>query len=131
MKKSTYTYPENWYSTKQKTLKIVDCCCNNPIHKGSLVMHHLKYRRSLIRRLLGIFLLHDPFKVSVSGLEIPGWDIVPVCERCHDNHYGRSKFESSVHHRKHWLQRGGLDNQQRFFKMVELRLKFLFLSFVK
>jgi hypothetical protein len=132
MLKTTYNYPDNWVSIKKQTLRKVSRCVNNPTHKNrKLIVHHLKYKRSRLRRLLGIFLLHNPFQASVSGYEIPGWDIVPVCEHCHENSYGKSLNKSSVHYTKDWIQKGGLNNRQILSKTWELRLKFWILWLLK
>jgi hypothetical protein len=124
---TTFNYADNWNQTKAKTYKMVNRCTQNPLHNGKTVVHHLKYKRGLVRRFLGIFLLHNPFQVSVSGLEIPGWDIVPVCTCCHENSYGRSLNKKSVHGKGNWIQKGGLDNRNTVGKMWELRIKFLIL----
>ena len=128
MSQTSFEYADNWDSTKKHTYNLVNHCTQNPMHKSKLVVHHLHYRRSFIRRLLGIFLLHNPFEASVSGYEIPGWDIVPVCSKCHENHYGRSLNKRSVHSHDNWIQVGGLDNRNRFWKMWELRFRFLILA---
>lgn len=118
-----FEYAPNWRAICQRTYKLQPRCTNNPFHGQADVVHHLKYKRSILRRVLGIFLLHSP-KASVSGFEIPGWDIVPVCDRCHNNHYGRSSDKRSVHHFSSWIQKGGLNNHQTCLKAWELRIKF-------
>jgi hypothetical protein len=129
MLKTTYNYPDNWVAIKKQTLRKVSRCVNNPAHRNrKLIVHHLKYKRSWLRRLLGVFLLHNPFQASVSGYEIPGWDIVTVCEHCHENSYGKSLNRNSVHYTKHWIQKGGLNNRQILSKAWELRIKFWLLK---
>ncbi|MEH1785439.1 MAG: hypothetical protein V7L23_07570 [Nostoc sp.] len=63
----------------------------------------------------------------VSGYEIPGWDCVGVCSRCHENYYGRSSSRISVHYHQVWLQKGGLNNHQTWIKATSLRVKFCLL----
>jgi hypothetical protein len=122
---SSFVYAKNWHKTCKKTVAILPLCTCNPLHKDKIVIHHLKYKRSLLRRFLGMFLLHNPLKVSVSGYEIPGWDVIPVCEKCHENSYGRSLSKRSVHNTSVWIQKGGLNNHNKLFFAMKLRLKFL------
>jgi hypothetical protein len=121
--KTEFEYASNWQNTRRKTLKLMPRCTCNPLHKASIV-HHLKYKRSLLRRLFGCFLLHNPFQASVSGYEILGWDIVPVCSSCHENSYGRSLNHKSVHYTKVWKQKGGLNNHNTFFFTWKMRFLF-------
>lgn len=122
---STFTYAKNWES-KKKICKNIYCkCTQNPIHSGTIAIHHLKYKRSIIRRIFGIALLHNPLQASVSGLEIPGWDIVPVCSECHENSYGRSLSSRSVHCKGKWIQKGGLENRNSFLTTWKLRIMFV------
>ena len=123
--KTEFEYAANWRSHCRKTLKLMPRCTCNPLHKASIV-HHLKYKRSLLRRFAGCLLLHNPLQASVSGYEIPGWDIVPVCVICHENSYGRSLNPHSVHHAKIWKQKGGLNNRNTFFFMWKIRFLFWF-----
>lgn len=120
-----FEYHKNWKRKCRITLSIMPRCCCNPLHPGEVV-HHVKYKRCLSRRLFGIFLLHNPLKVSVSGYEIPGWDVVPVCNYCHSNEYGRSSNLDSVHHPKHWIQHKNnrLSNRNTLIKMWRLRFNF-------
>lgn len=120
---TSFEYGKNWRQTCKVTLKLMPRCTCNPLHKASIV-HHLHYKRSLLRRLLEVFILRNPFNASVSGLEIPGWDIIPVCANCHDNHYGRSLDPRSVHYKKVWIQKGGLNNHNTMLFKIEMRIKF-------
>lgn len=120
-----FVYASNWRKTCIHTLTIMPRCVCNPVHKASVV-HHLKYKRSLLRRLLGCILLHNPFQVSVSGYEITGWDIVPICCACHENSYGRSLNSQSVHYIKVWIQKGGLRNRNTYLMQAKLRFLFWF-----
>jgi hypothetical protein len=122
-----FEYASNWSITCRRVCRLQPRCTNNPFHGRATVVHHLHYRRSLLRRILGIFLLHFP-SVSVSGYEIPGWDCVGVCSCCHENYYGRSSNHNSVHHRNVWVQFGGLNNHQTWIKATELRIKFWILA---
>lgn len=122
-----FKYHPNWPTKAKKTRRIQPWCANNPFHTHATIVHHLHYKRSLLRRLLGIFLLHNPFDVSVAGYEIPGWDIVPVCEVCHENYYGRSMNPSSLHNTRLWVQKGGLNNHQVWWKAYHLRFNFFIL----
>ncbi|MFN6474444.1 MAG: hypothetical protein RMY36_032840 [Nostoc sp. SerVER01] len=70
-------------------LRLMPFCTCNPMHGRAVYVHHVKYSRSPLRRLLGILLFHAPRK-SLSGCEIIGYDAFPVCENCHHNVYGRS-----------------------------------------
>lgn len=105
--KTTFQYSDNWHTkAKLTTYLLPRCvCCMKPAQ----AVHHMKYRRSIPRRILGLFLLHNPHS-SVSGYEIPLWDVIPVCHRHHDNHYGISNNPHSVHYHKIYKQRGGLNN---------------------
>ncbi len=118
-----YQYPRNWKRKCRNTLSIMPRCCCNPLHQASVV-HHVKYKRCLPRRLGGIFLFHNPFQISVSGYEIPGWDVVPVCEHCHSNGWGRSLNPDSVHYSANWLQKSGLNSRNTYKKMWRLRFNF-------
>lgn len=117
-----FEYADNWRITCRRTYELLPRCTCNPLHKADRI-HHLKYKRSLLRRFLGLVLLHPPHK-SVSGLEIPGWDCVPVCQSCHENSYGRSSNRRSVHYVGVWVQLGGLDNHNAWWFAWLLRIKF-------
>lgn len=121
---STFEYSRNWERTKKRCKKVNCRCSQNPLHSGNIVVHHLKYSRSIPRRLLGILLFHNPFQKSVSGLEIIGWDIITVCAECHKNSYGRSRDRRSVHHSDVWIQRGGLGNRNILLMRMQLRMQF-------
>ncbi|BBD63352.1 hypothetical protein NIES2109_62020 (plasmid) [Nostoc sp. HK-01] len=123
-----FKYAEDWHNRARLTRQIQPLCTNNPFHGHATIVHHLYYRRSLLRRILGIFCLHFPY-ASISGCEIPGIDIVPVCDLCHQNYYGRSGERASVHHPSIWKQNGGINNRQVESKVWELRLKFWLLVF--
>lgn len=125
-----FEYASNWSITCRRVYKLQPRCTNNPLHGRASVVHHIKYKRSLLRRFLGIFLLHFP-SASLSGFEIPGWDCVGVCSRCHENYYGRSNNRTSVHYHQVWLQRGGLNNHQTWIKAAELRIKFCLLALIR
>ncbi len=118
-----FKYASNWGRISRCACRIQPRCTNNPLHGRATIVHHLKYKRSLLRRILGMFLLHSP-KRSVAGFEIPGWDIVTVCVDCHHNGYGRTRDTRSVHHPSVWKQVGGINNHQTSFKAWELRIKF-------
>jgi hypothetical protein len=107
MRKSltSFEYARNWSITCRRVYRLQSRCTNNPWHGKATIVHHLHYRRSLLRRILGMFLLHFPH-TSVSGYEIPGWDCVGVCSRCHENYYGRSSSRTSVHYHQVWVQKG-------------------------
>lgn len=125
-----FEYHPNWMITVRKTHRLQPMCTNNPFHGKATVVHHLKYRRSLLRRILGMFLLHKPVK-SVSGHEIPGWDVVTVCEYCHANSYGYGLHGRSLHHKSVWIKSGErYGNRQVWWKAWELRLKFWCLATV-
>ena len=100
---SKFEYASNWSITCRRVRRLQPLCTNNPWHGRATVVHHIKYKRSFLRRFLGIFLLHFPV-ASVSGYEIPGWDCVGVCSRCHENYYGRSSSRISVHYHQVWVQ---------------------------
>lgn len=121
--KIKFDYSPNWRMTCLRTYSLQPRCTNNPLHGEADVVHHLKYKRSIIRRILGLLLLHRPYP-SVSGFEIPGWDIVTVCDRCHMNYYGKSGDKRSLHHPSVWRKIGGIENRQTWRKTWELRIKF-------
>lgn len=125
--KTTFTYSPDWDTIRRRTLRLQPRCTVNPMHKATIV-HHVKNKRSLIRRIIGLLLLHPP-KKTVSGFEISGWDVVSVCEKCHQNHYGRGSHHASVHHPSVWVQRGGLDNSNVWWFRIELRIRFWAIAF--
>ncbi|MEH1779713.1 MAG: hypothetical protein V7L26_11470 [Nostoc sp.] len=122
-----FEYAPNWGRICRCTHRLQHRCTQNPLHGKASIIHHLKYTRSPLRRIFGIFLLHFPRR-SVSGFEIPGWDIVTVCDCCHSNYYGRSSDKRSVHHPSVWRQTGGINNRQTWGKTWELRIKFWLLA---
>jgi hypothetical protein len=121
-----FKYSNNWHSKARHTTKMQPLCTNNPFHGDAHIVHHIHYRRSLPRRILGLLLLNLPVK-SIAGFEIPGFDIVPVCRECHQNCYGISQSSRSLHYHKIWIQRDGLDNHQHWFTAWRLRLSYLVL----
>ena len=125
-KQEHFKYSENWHSKAKHTTKMQPLCTNNPFHGEAHIVHHIHYRRSLLRRTLGLLLLNLPTK-SISGFEIPGFDIVPICKECHQNSYGISKSRRSLHYHKIWIQRGGLDNHQHWFTAWRLRINYFIL----
>ncbi len=124
-RKSTFEYADNWRLTCIFGLRLMPFCSCNPFHGKAAAVHHVKYKRGLLRRLLGIFLFHAPRK-SVSGCEIIGYDAFPICENCHHNVYGRSDRPSSLHYIKAWKQLGGLENHNVASVAWRLRFKFWF-----
>jgi hypothetical protein len=84
--KTTFEYAENWRLTCRRGLRLMPFCTCNPMHGRAVVVHHVKYKRSPIRRLLGLLLFHSPRR-TVSGREIIGYDAFPLCENCHHNNY--------------------------------------------
>jgi hypothetical protein len=127
---SDFKYSEHWQDTKRTCKNIYCKCTQNPLHTGNIQIHHLKYTRSIPRRIAGICLLHNPLERSVSGYEIPGWDIVPLCEACHENNRGRGSTRRSVHHPSRWIQTGGLGNRNTFDTQFCLRTQFLFWALI-
>jgi len=127
----TFDYSPVWVShTRPKCLKLCDRCCLHP-WKEAKIVHHLKYKRSNLRIILGyIFLGHD-FGRSISGYEIPGWDIVPVSTDAHHNSYGASSSPNSVHFtgtNPHWIKHPhSIDNHQSFKMKWRLRITFFLL----
>lgn len=126
-RKDAFRYSQDWHTKAHRIIKDKPLCANNPMHGEAEIVHHLHYKRSLLRRLLGMLLLNPP-KKSISGFEIPGFDIVPVCKQCHKNNYGSSKDPNSVHYYKIWKQGGGLDNHQTFFTAWRLRITYFIMS---
>lgn len=127
--KITFEYHPNWSAKSRRTLRLMPRCTCNPLHKATVV-HHLHNRRSLLRRIFEMLLLRNPLDESVSGYEIPGWDVVPLCNSCHDNNYGRSLNPRSVHYTKVWIQLGGLNNHNTMQFKLQLRMKFWFFLLV-
>ncbi|MFN6474372.1 MAG: hypothetical protein RMY36_032465 [Nostoc sp. SerVER01] len=145
--KTTFEYADNWRLTCRRGLRLMPFCTCNPFHGRAVYVHHVKYSRSPLRRLLGIFLFHLP-KKSVSGFEIIGYDAFPVCEKCHHNGYGRSTQSSSLHYTggakrpnpkagkygepaeieepPKWKQLSGLDSHNVASVAWRLRIKFCF-----
>lgn|GEM_PF-2852966 len=155
-----FEYASNWDVTCKRTYKLQPKCTNNPMHGYAQVVHHLKYKIGWVRRIwytvrlvfhcfIGIVTLfvnkaaaiknfnQVPFLAKcvalgwVSGVEIPGWDCVPVCQYCHENSYGRSNNPDSVHYYRHWIQKGGIKNHQAARKAWELRIKFWVLVVIR
>lgn len=123
--KTEFEYAGNWRSNCNKGLRLMPFCTCNPMHGRAVVVHHVKYKRSPVRRILGVFLFHSP-KETVSGREIIGYDAFPICENCHHNVYGRSSYPDSVHYTKVWKQLGGLDSHNVSSVAWRLRFKFWF-----
>ncbi len=120
-----FEYANNWPRTCERTRALLPRCTVNPLLPAQCV-HHLKYKRSLLRRILGWILFRHPLEKSVSGYEIPGWDCVTVSNHNHHNHYGRSNKPNSVHYSGVWVKHQGhpIDNHQVWWKAWELRLRF-------
>lgn len=127
--KTEFEYASNWRSTCRKVHWLMPFCTCNPMHGRGVYIHHTKYRRGPLRRILGLLLFHAP-KKSVSGVEIVGYDVFPLCEACHRNAYGRSTDPNSVHYtgedNPKWIQLGGLDSHNTDCFAWRLRLKFWF-----
>lgn len=123
--KTEFEYSKNWQSICKKGLRLMPFCTCNPMHDRAVIVHHVKYKRSLIRRILGMLLFHFPRK-TVSGREIIGYDAFPLCEKCHHNGYGRSSHPNSVHYTKVWRQLGGLNSHNIPTFAWCLRFKFWF-----
>jgi len=78
-----------------------DRCILNPLHRAAAV-HHLRYR--------------DWFG-AIAGRERPGWDVVPLCRKCH----------GIVHRQQLWysaLKDPKRNNRQRWPVLWRLRLRF-------
>lgn len=120
---TTFEYALNWKSTCNRTYQLLPRCTQNPLHGEAHCIHHIKYKRSWFRRILGMLLFHFP-KKSVSGLEIIGWDVVPLCYGCHFNAYGRTTARRSVHYVAVWRQLGALENHNVWWFAWKLRLQF-------
>lgn len=110
-----FKYASNWKRTCDRTRKIFNRCTLNPLHKAECI-HHLQYRRSIPRIVLG-WLCGHKFNRSVAGWEIPGWDVVPLCKRCHG---GRTRRRGSVHSSSNWHS---YDNQYRNHQKFLLKWK--------
>lgn len=136
-KPTHFDYSDNWEEICLKAKAINPRCTINPFLPAQVV-HHLKYTRSWLRRILGYLFLGHDFGASVSGYEIPGWDCITVSKHNHHNHYGRSSRRHSVHYTGRASEEGGtkkdavwvqhrnhpIDNHQTRCKMWELRLRF-------
>lgn len=123
--KTEFEYASNWRSRCNAGLRLMPFCTCNPLHGRAVTVHHVKYKRSPLRRILGMLLFHSP-RLTVSGREIIGYDAFPLCENCHHNVYGRSNHSSSVHYTKVWKQLGGLNNYNVGWFAWRLRFKFWF-----
>lgn len=155
-----FQYATNWHLTCRRTHRLQPKCTNNPLHGYAKIVHHLKYKIGFLRRTwyavklvfhccMGIATLLINRKAAikhfeqvsilakcvalswVSGVEIPGWDCVTVCQQCHENSYGRSNNPESVHYYKHWIQTGGIENHQAALKAWSLRIKFWVLVIIR
>lgn len=135
MKTNNLVYANNWNLTKRKVYQGTRKCCSCLLCDARYI-HHLKYTRSPLRRFLGLFLGHS-LKKSNAGLEVPGWDVVPVCEVCHEQDYGKSNNYKSVHFtgqpRPKWLKIYSNDitvvlNRNSDWMMFRLRFAYFFLS---
>lgn len=129
--KTSFEYSPIWQSkTRPKCLSMCPLCCLYPWRRAAVV-HHLKYKRSRARIILGYLFLGHDFGASVSGYEIPGWDIVSISKDGHENSYGASLSPKSVHFtgtKPHWIKhKNSIDNHQSTGMMLRLRLTFLFI----
>lgn len=120
-----FEYAENWGAIALYTRWLLPRCTVNPFLPAQCV-HHLKYKRSLLRRILSWLFFRHSLGKSVAGYEIPGWDCIPVSDHNHHNHYGLSGKPHSVHYSKVWRQHQGrpINNYQVAWKAWELRLRF-------
>ncbi|MFO8040046.1 MAG: hypothetical protein R6U67_11430 [Sodalinema sp.] len=95
-------YRGNWHTIATRTRRFSrNRCILNPFHKAEAV-HHLRYR---------------DIRGKIAGREVPGWDVVPLCRRCH----GR------VHRKQHWYsakRHPALNNRQHWGVLWRLRLRF-------
>lgn len=95
-------YQGQWQAIAARTRRLSrDRCILNPVHRAEAV-HHLRYR---------------DWRGKLAGRETPGWDVVPLCRRCH----GR------VHRQRFWYSapaNPALNNRQRLPALVRLRLRF-------
>ncbi|TVR08386.1 MAG: hypothetical protein EA395_11350 [Phormidium sp. GEM2.Bin31] len=95
-------YQGNWHTIATRTRRLSrNRCILNPLHKAQAV-HHLRYRDR---------------RGKLAGREVPGWDVVPLCRRCH----GR------VHRKEHWhsaKRHPALNNRQYPAVLWRLRLRF-------
>ncbi|MBP0004244.1 MAG: hypothetical protein J7642_11100 [Cyanobacteria bacterium SBC] len=95
-------YAGGWPTIAAKTRQLaLDRCILNPFHKAEAV-HHLRYR---------------DIRGKIAGREIPGWDVVPLCRRCH----------GIVHRQQYWYRdkrNPASNNRQRWFVLWGLRLRF-------
>ena len=89
-------YASNWESKKRRIYAQTRRCCWCFVSPASIV-HHVKYTRSPGRRVVGLLFKQD-FDRSNVGYEIGGWDVFPVCDRCHENSYGASQSPHSLHY---------------------------------
>ncbi|PPT08774.1 hypothetical protein CKA32_001191 [Geitlerinema sp. FC II] len=95
-------YTGKWQTIARQTRELArDRCVLNPFHKAEAV-HHLRYR---------------DFRGKIAGREIPGWDVVPLCRRCH----------GSVHRKQQWYsdkRNPASHNRQRWRFLWDLRFRF-------
>lgn len=95
-------YRGNWPSIAKRTRRMTfNRCILNPLHRAAAV-HHLRYR--------------DWFG-AIAGRERPGWDVVPLCRKCH----------GIVHRRQLWYSAPNdprRNNRQRLAALWRLRLRF-------
>lgn len=100
MQKLPRPYADNWRQKSRKTRKAAKDCCVACFKCKATQTHHLRY--------------HD-YLGAIYGREIPGWDIVPVCRRCHTrlHHPSRYRYYQKRDH-----------NHQRW--AIALRLSFKF-----
>jgi len=100
-------YGPHWPQTSKQAREIVKGrCILNPLHRATEV-HHLRYR--------------DIFG-AIANRERPGWDVVPLCRKCH----GRVHRKESWHSARRSPE---LKNCNRWPMLWSLRLRFYWWAF--
>lgn len=125
-------YAPNWDETKDRVKAKTRRCCMRP-WLSMRDVHHVKYRRSLPRRILGKVFRGNDLSPSNIGYEWIGWDVFPISEKCHHNIYGRSLNRCSVHYtgdNPHWIQdrHDQINNHNVAWLKWRLRITWLILT---
>ncbi|MCC5898412.1 MAG: hypothetical protein JJU32_10910 [Phormidium sp. BM_Day4_Bin.17] len=95
-------YQGNWHNIAARTRRFSrNRCILNPLHKAEAV-HHLRYR---------------DMRGKIAGREVPGWDVVPLCRRCHGRVHRQDYWHSAKRH-------PAVNNRQYFAVLWRLRLRF-------
>lgn len=92
-------HPTRWRTTKLWARQLTNDRCVRCLNKASAV-HHAFY---------GLWLLGILF-LPIAGVELPGWQVFPLCDRCHSNRPGcaHNLKNYRISRRSRWLNHNTL-----------------------